>query len=293
MALKFGRLPNDPSKPRLHMSMHLKAGAVPPLAADYYSIVDSWGMLGNDTCGDCVFAANGHIVEQQTAIGQGTEARVSASQVLTEYARAAGFSPDDPSTDNGATIQDGLNDLRKNGLATRKIAAFAELAPVDMTTVKLAVADLGAVDAGVNFPASAMTQFDNGEPWDVVTDDGGILGGHCVLLVGYDPDYLYVVTWGRVQKVTYQWWSKYTEETWAIVDQDWVSQSTGKDTQGIDLSSLGEEFSMVTGQPNPFPAPAPVPPAPQPGPVPPPPPHHAPSWFVKWLEDFLAWLQRL
>jgi hypothetical protein len=40
-----------------------------------------------------------------------------------------------------------------------------------------------------------MGQFDRGEPWDVVPDDGGIDGSHYVDLAGYDPSYLYVVTW--------------------------------------------------------------------------------------------------
>src|SRR2546430_10990929 len=60
----------------------------------------------------------------------------------------------------------------------------------------------------------SMDQFNAGQPWDVVADDGGIDGGHAVALVGYDPDAWYVLTWGRVQKVTRAWFAKYVEEAW-------------------------------------------------------------------------------
>lgn len=310
MTYKLGRLPNDPAKPRLRLA--LKDGAPPPPAAiDWHSGVASWGMLGNDAYGDCVFAANGHIVEQQTALGGGLETVVTTDETLAEYSRVTGFSPADPATDQGAMVQDGLNDLRKAGLAGRTIAAFAEVSPHDLVTVQSAVADLGAVSIGINLPASAMSQFHAGQPWDAVANDGGILGGHCVLLVGYDAAHLYVVTWGKVQPMTHAFWNAYVEECWPIVDRDWVSALSGLDPARVDLATLGEEFAALTGAPNPFPAPAPAPPAPQPEPVPPSPPAPVPppiplppappalppalpvhlrhAWDV-WYGQFLSWL---
>jgi hypothetical protein len=170
---QFGRLPNDPSKPRLRLGPeHLKA--TPPATVNFYSSIGGGGMLGNDQYGDCVFAANGHIVEQQTALGQGKEVTVTTAQALAEYSKVTGFNPNDPSTDNGAMVQDGLSDLQKSGLAGHKIAAFAEISISDMTTLKNAVSEFGVVDIGFNVPASAMSQFDAGQPWDVVSNDGGI-----------------------------------------------------------------------------------------------------------------------
>lgn len=280
MALVFkpGVKPNDPHKPRLYFSAFRRAGAVAPSSVDYYSQLPTIGMLGNDNWGDCVEACNGHIAEQQTYLGQGAEFSVSTSDALAEYTRITGFNPNagppgSNPTDQGTMIQDGLNDLRKTGFGSHKVAAFAQLDPSNMADVKLAVSEFGVVDIGLAFPASAMDQFNNGQPWDVVAGSA-IEGGHCVAVAGYDAAFLYVYTWGAVQKMTYAFWNEYVVrnggEAWAVVSADWVSRNTGKDPEGVDAAALGAQFAALTGQANPFPAPAPVPtPTPTPVPVPP------------------------
>lgn len=286
---KFGALPNDPFKPRLYFRNFRVAGVTPPVSVIYSQFPNN-GMLGNDTYGDCVFAANGHIVEQQTFFGQGTEFVVTDAEVLKEYTRVTGFDPNDPSTDNGAVVQDGLNDFRKVGLSGHKIVAFAEVVVTALNDVKNATAEFGTVDIGFDFPASAMTQFDAGKPWDVVANDGGIQGGHCVSVFGYDAKFIYVATWGAIQKMTYAFWAKYVTEAWAVIDQDWVNFVTSVAPTGVDLHSLGAQFAALTGQPNPFPNPTPVPvpvpvpvPTPTPTPVPGPPPFPLIVRIWHWL----------
>ena len=270
----LGRLPEDPSKPRLTLAPHLRAVA-PPAAADWYSRVQAWGMLANDQWGDCVFAGNGHIIEQQTALGEGDETIVTDAEALAEYSQVTGFNldagpPGSNPTDQGALIQDGLADLRKNGLAGQKIAAFARVSQADQAEVKTALAELGAVSLGVNFPQSAMGQFDAGQPW-TVSGDGTILGGHCVVAFGYDEQYVYVVSWGKVVPAAWDWLATYCDEAWAIVSSMWAGED-GEDPEGVDLQGLGEEFAALTGEANPFPAPQPPAPAPPPAPEPPPAP---------------------
>lgn len=259
-----GVVKNDSRKARLYFRMFSKAGAIAPPNVDY-SQFPSPGMLGNDMYGDCVEAGNGHIVMQQTFTGQGTEYMVTTSQVLDEYSRITGFNPNDPNTDQGTMIQDGLNDLRKTGFGSHKISAFAQLDTANMNDVKLAVAEFGAVSIGFSFPASAMDQFNAGKPWTVVSGSP-IDGGHCVIVMGYDPNWIYVITWGAVQKMSYGFWNKYVDEAWAVISQDWVNRITGVDVEGVDLHAFGAQFAALTGQPNPFPAPAPTP-APTPGPI--------------------------
>ena len=264
MPLRLGRLPEDRSKPRLTLTPHLTAAAPPP-SADWYSHVRAWGMLANDQWGDCVFAGNGHIIEQQTALGEGSEITVTDQEALLEYSLVTGFDPhagppgSNP-TDQGALIQDGLADLRKNGLAGQKIAAFARVSQASQAELKTALAELGAVSLGVNLPQSAMDQFDAGQPW-TVSGDGTILGGHCIVAFGYDAQYVHIVTWGKVVPVTWDWLHAYCEEAWAVVSAMWAGRG-GKDPEGVDLHSLGAEFAALTGAPNPFPAPQPPPPAP-------------------------------
>lgn len=205
----------------------------------------------------------------------------------------AGPSGNNP-TDNGATIQSALNYLRKTGMAGNKLAAFAELSVSNMAKVKQAVYLFGCLSIGINLPDSAMQQFNAGQPWTPVKGSA-IDGGHCVIVVGYDADWIYVVTWGQVQKMSYAFWAEYVEEAWAPVSRAWVSLVTGHDPAGVNLVSLGEEFAQVTKQPDPFPAPAPspqpVPPVPPaPAPAPEPVPVDPPPGF--WA-SVLAWLAGL
>ena len=268
-----GVKPNDPNKARLYFKMFRKAGAAPPATVDYSGFVPN-DVLGNDQYGDCVYAADGHITVQQTFFGQGAAYVVSEQQALAAYSQMAGFNPADPNTDQGDTLQNGLDYMRKYGFGGHKIAAFAALDINNMDDIKLAVAEFGAVDLALDFPASAMQQFNAGKPWDVVSNDGGIEGGHCVLLVGYTDAYLYVATWGKIQKVSYAFFNKYFVEAWALISEDWVNAATGKDPEGVDKYDFGAQFAALTNQPNPFPAPDPTP-VPDPTPTPDPGPDHA------------------
>ena len=264
-----GVLPADPSKPRLYYRMFAKAGVTPPATVDY-SGFSPIGMLGNDTVGDCVFAADGHVVMQNTFYGQHAEYVVSTEQALAAYSQVTGYDPSDPNTDQGALVQDGLDYLRKTGFGGHKIAAFAQADVSNMTEIKNAIAEFGSVDIGFNFPASAMTQFNSGKPWTPVAGSP-IEGGHCVTVTGYTDAYLTVITWGQTQKMDYSFWNKYVEEAWALVSQDWWNAASGKDPEGVDLAALGAQWAALTNQPNPFPA------TPPPPPPPPPPPANGPD----------------
>lgn len=224
-------------------------------------------MLGNDEWGDCTCAGDGHICVQQTALGLKKEQAVTTAEALAEYHVIGGFNPNagppgDNPTDNGATVQSAMEYLRNPGIGGFKTAAFGELNVKNMTEVKKAAAEFGCLSIGINLPESAMNQFNAGQPWTVVAGSA-IDGGHCVIVVGYDADWIYVVTWGQVQRMSYGFWTTYVEEAWAPISKDWQSKS------GLSLVAFGEEFAALTGEPNPFthpaPAPAPVtPPSPQP-----------------------------
>lgn len=271
---KLGRLPNDPSKMRLRFGVHYAdvAAKLPPApdTVDYHSHVTDWPMFANDRYGDCVWAEIGHEVENHTGYGQGVAVKLTDADVLKGYADVTGFRLDDPSTDQGTVIQDAMDYWRKTGVGGHRIDAFAEVNVQDQAELRTALWLFGGLSIGLNFPAVAMDQFDAGQPWDTVRDDGGIEGGHCVELVGYDTQFLYVVTWGQVQRVTPRFWAKYVEEAWLpILAAEWVDKATGLDPVGEMLTALGEDFAAVTGDPNPFPAPSPEPAPPVPGPVPP------------------------
>lgn len=277
-----GRLAPDPSKPRMMLAPHMTAIAAPPAQVDWYSGIADWPMYGNDSWGDCVEAEMGHGEQALSFYGGHTLVTVDEQAVITAYSDIAGFDPNagppgrNP-TDQGTLIQDAMSYWRKTGIAGHRIAAFAEVAVTDMTEVKTALALFGPLSLGINFPSSAMDQFNNGEPWDVARR-ATVQGGHCVALVGYDAKYLYVVTWGRVQRMTQAFWNRYVEEAWTPISQEWVDAVTGLDPAGVDLAGMGEAFTALTGEDNPF----------LPGPTPEPTP--APSGCLGQLLDELRGL---
>lgn len=277
---KLGRLPNDPSKPRLALGKFLKTTQEYPEQRDWISQVTSWPMYLNDRIGDCTCATVGHIIQEVSTYGQGSTITITDDDVLTAYIANSGYDPATGENDNGAVIQDVLNYWRKTGVGGHKILAFGELDVNDTDEIRAALNVFGTVYLGINFPDSAMEQFDNGEPWDVVR--GATLeGGHAINAGYYDvSDGMWkIITWGAVQPMTQAFFDKYVEEAWAVVTPEWFN-TEGTDPTGLDLYGLGQELENLTGEPNPFPAPQPAPtpdpvdptPTPEPEPVPTPTP---------------------
>jgi hypothetical protein len=267
----LGALPNDPQKPRVTLKAHPGVKLTPPASAGWYSTVapTAWGMLGNDSAGDCVPAGAFHGQQLIEKAAQGVDTGFTTAQAIAMYSAISGYDPRKPSTDVGATLQDGLGFWRNTGLNGYKIEAFAEIDYRNLDLIKQCVADFGLTYAALEVPSSAMSQFDAGQPWDVVKRSQ-IEGGHCVPIVGYDAQYLYVVTWSAIQKVTYAFYNKYFEENWVPVDADWQSK-TGITPSGLDGATANADYQALTGDTaSPFPTVAPTPvPDPTPTPTPP------------------------
>jgi hypothetical protein len=272
--LKLGR--NTPyaeaDRPRLTLDKYL-TGAVAPAVVDFASEVISWPMYGNDTIGDCTCACVGHQIQAWTRY-TGAEVDVPEDEIIQLYSAVSGYDPSTGANDNGANVQDVLTYWRQSGVpvAGHKILAFAQLK--DLSKIHDALWMFGSVYLGINFPQSAMDQFNADQPWDV-SGDGTIVGGHAIPVqyAGTGACPYQVVTWAKLQGMTQAFLDTYCEEAWIIITDDWLDKN-GHTPEGLDLAQLGADLSQLTGDPNPFPAPvppAPVPPAPPapPAPVPP------------------------
>lgn len=275
---QLGRKPpySPEEKPRLVLEDYLDMSALPtaPNVIDYSTRIgkDSWGMMMNGPdpqapaqirntgIGDCTFAEAGHDTMAQTLYGTGTMVTLPDSSLLKGYETVGGYVLGDPSTDNGCVIQDVLNYRRKTGLADsagnmHKISAFAQVSSVvgrntDWNVLKQALYLFGSVDIGVNFPDSAMDQFNNGEPWSVV-NGSPIDGGHCVTVQRWDQTvpngYVKVVTWGQEQAVRTSWWTEYVEEAWVIITPDWLN-SMGESPTGLNMAQLQADLTALTSE---------------------------------------------
>ena len=83
--------------------------------------------------------------------------------------------------------------------------------------------------------------FQNGQPWTLDDLDSPVVGGHCVPLVGYDSNYLYAVTWGKIQAIAYSAWHYISSEAWAVIPGEF--QST--DGRGISLPALEADLAKI------------------------------------------------
>jgi hypothetical protein len=256
VVFRGGWLPT-PEHLKVSLTPHLKAISV-PVSVDNYSGVPFWGMLGNDEWGDCTCAGDGHIVCQQTALGDNSEIRPTDSQAVTVYEQS-GFDPNagppgENPTDNGWTVQAALDYLRTKGWpgSDWKIAAYGSVDVSNHNAVRQAAYEFGCLSIGFDVPESAMEQFNAGQPWTPVAGSP-IEGGHCVIVVGYDRDWVYIITWGTVWKMSWSFWDTYVSEAHAVIAKDWQSKS------GLSLTAFGAEFAAMFGGGNPFDGPAPSP----------------------------------
>jgi len=246
---KGGRLPNDQSKPRLLFKNYL-AAPVAPEKSDWLSEVHDWPMYLNDSIGDCTCAGAGHILQATSTYGKGTEVKLADSDILAAYEAVSGYDPSTGANDNGAVMQDVLSYWRKTGIGDHKILAFAELDIKNIDEVKHALSLFGSLYVGINFPSSAMTQFNNGKPW-TVDNRAKVIGGHAIHVGQFDATTWGLITWGAVQQMDQGFWDKYVEEAWVVVTPEWFNEN-GQTPTGLDLITLGQDVADITGGENPF-----------------------------------------
>ena len=211
----------------------------------------SWGMLGNDQYGDCVWAgaAHEHILENAVA---GRSVQFTTSGVLSDYSAVTGFTPDDPSTDNGTEIRTALKYRQKTGIIDAAGARHTIGAYLALDTTRIQQGDFselaesaflfGAVALGIEVPDSAMTQFNDDQMWSYVAGSP-IDGGHYVPLIAHRK-HLEVVTWGRVQPVGTRFLENYISEAWALVSPDFLN-SSGETVQGFNLTQLNADLAQL------------------------------------------------
>jgi hypothetical protein len=248
---KLGKLPVRHDPRTLQFGAYLKQGLAPPPAAKSWATKipnDGWGMMDNDTQGDCTCAAAGHMIMEWTA-NTGKEVVVPDSDVLALYNHFAHGNPD-----AGANMLDVLKYWRKQGLDKHKIIAFAALELKNQVQAMDAVNLFGANYIGVALPDFAVPAGKDPLtiPW-VVPPKGAVgdaapnqQNGHCIPAVAYDQRNLYVVTWGQLKSMSWQFYAAYAEEAFAVLSRDWINkQLGGKAPSGFDLATLQKDLQEV------------------------------------------------
>jgi hypothetical protein len=244
---KLGALPVTRDSRTLKLSRYISHLGTPPKARDWLTVVpdDGWGVLLNDQLGCCVESAAGHFQQLWTAADTGVEQLVTDRQILSAYERIAGYVPGDPSTDQGTDPLDALKFWRKYGICGHKISAFVEVNVTKPDEVKWAIERFGGLYAAIAFPASAMGQFDAGEPWTIVPGARSE-GGHMIMVGGYDDYRLTCISWGNRQSMTWEFWHKYRSAGFAVLSSQWTG-ANGRSPTGVDLAQLKADLAALPG----------------------------------------------
>ncbi len=252
MDKKLGKLPARPNAVKFGFSTFFDVThlPVPPASFGHGALVEKWYGLGNDKWGCCVFAGAAHEHMMWSMEGGESRARFTIADVLSDYGAVTGFDPNNPTTDQGTDMQVAASYRRLTGIrdatgARHKIDAYVSITTGSPTQLAVATYFAGAVGVGLQFPYSAMEQFDHEKPWDVVPG-ARVSGGHYVPCVGkLDNGNFLVVSWGRIQQMTPAFYQKYNDESVAYLSLEILSKS-GLSPEGFNATLLRQYLKGVS-----------------------------------------------
>jgi hypothetical protein len=255
--MKVGKLPPRHDVRTLRFGRYNRALPSAPASCDYSLKVPAWPMLGNDQYGDCTFAGAAHL-SQCWADNAGRPFTPDDRAVVAEYLSfTAG-------ADSGCVELDVLKHWRVNGIVDHKIGAFAALDHGEREHLMQTTYLFGGAYLGVALPLSAEDQA----IWDVPPQgpigrgSPGSWGGHCVVVVAYNPTGPIVVTWGQLMQMTWDFFDTYVDEAYAILAQDFLSDANIA-PNGFDVAALAADLALVGQMESPpFAVPPVNPPAP-------------------------------
>jgi hypothetical protein len=242
--MKLGRKAIKTDSRTLAMGDYLKPSLpAPPPAADWTKGITAWGMMLNDTLGDCTIAGAAHAIQVFSA-NTGTIDTVPDATIESFYEQWDGYVPGNPSTDHGGVELDVLNDWQKAGFAGYALTAFADPKFSNLNEVRQSIALFGGVYIGLSLPLTAQSQ----DVWDVVPNGGakakpGSWGGHCVFVPAYSEKGFTCITWGQLKTMTVAFWKKYVDEAHTLLSPVWISDKGSPG--GFNMAQLEADLKAI------------------------------------------------
>lgn len=244
----------------------------PPPSTNYRAVAAASlsRMYLNDRYGCCVISGKMHSLGVWSANDLGAEHTVLATDNEVEQQYRAICGPGD----RGCQISRVLTHMRQNGLragnALYRIDGFVAVNNQDKLQTQVAQVLFGSNTVGIQLPEA----WTSSSVWDITSTEK--LGGHDVSVVDYAEQGVYVSSWGRVYRMTWDAWLSrdYVQEYYAILAPLWYGNDQlsplGIDVKALKaaLAALGEGH-LPDLPPSPSPGPGPGP-GPEPAPLPPP-----------------------
>ena len=191
--LKLGRLPAQ-IPAGLRDLTYYAAGPLPKAPASVaVPAVADWGMDGNDQWGDCGVAAVAHAFQAAAADTHETETFPSADEVVSYYMQYTG------DQDSGVILSQFLAYVRQHGFYGHTVPAYAPVTIHDVPTLQFVIDAYDFAYVGITVTQGMMDAAEGPGPWTWTLESlqGPEVGGHCIILCGYDSMWLYGITWGR------------------------------------------------------------------------------------------------
>ena len=248
--LHLGKTPARVGAVKFKMRKYLNLSVLPALPSGDFGhdglVTTPWNMLGNDKAGCCVWSGGGHESMLWNAAA-GKTITFTDQSTLSDYSACTGYDPNDPSTDNGTDMQAAASYRLKTGLLDadgnrHKIGAYLALDVGNVEEHLYALYLFGAVGIGINFPDSAMDQFNAGQPWTVVPG-ATVSGGHYICGVARRSSRLVICTWGAEDPMDDTFLQTYNDESLAYVSAEYLNG--GKTLDGFDAEQLNADLAAL------------------------------------------------
>ena len=262
MELKLGKLPPVIDHRTIPLRAILRTEQLPELPLVYdlhevHNIVDNFVFrnAGEDALGNCVKASRAHQTLVFEGFEQGKQIEITDQEVVDEYFKETG------GRDTGlillASIKDWRNDGWPVGGKNYKIYSFASVDWLDHDEVKHCIHLLGGVNLGMKVYQTDLDQFNAGEGWHLTNNNGSFKGRHGIYafryrdidngiesvkypdsskVVSYSQDGVWVMTWGRGQFMTWDFFDARIDEAYGIVDNrnKWMGDDSPLDVEELD-----------------------------------------------------------
>ncbi len=245
---KLGKLAPKQDHRNLLLAKYLNQDVLPapPSTLVLSKGIGAWGMMLNNSIGDCAIAAPGHLIGLWEFLSTGVYKPPSDDQILATYEAISGFDLATGTNDNGCVEQDVVNYWKKTGIGSYdKIGAFATIEPGNILHIKQGMQIFNGLLVGFDLPETCQKQSIWHVPFGGTRGDGrpGSWGGHAVCLVDYNGVGPVCVTWGGLQQMTWGFMQTYMDEAYALLSQDFMSN--GKSPEGFDLSQLTTDLGAI------------------------------------------------
>ena len=213
---------------------------------DFTSGVTQWGMLGNDSLGDCGFAGKVHLdmanawTAKEQPVGNITDTSVwpTAAQVSAAYLAY------DNGQDEGVDLGQVLLYWLTNPLANlAPIGGFAQV-QCHGNEYESAMAIFGGLYTGIAVSQEMMDEFEEGHPWTSTATDW--IGGHCVPHLARNAQWGRAITWGADQLFSWANWKACAQEAYVVFTPEQM-EAPGGVFNGVNVSQLKADITALHG----------------------------------------------